>query len=416
MGAFGRFLGRAAPRLARGAKNFFGGVRQGAAGSGAGATQQTLPGVTAGSSGALGQAYARGAASRAARTSGKTPVMQRAAEFAGKRPVISAIAAAVPVGFAGSSIYNRVAGPSGADVAELLGTSPSAAGTGTGPGGMSIEDQLALMEMSNQRTRDALAGMSSDTSVRDRIMQDLTAAQGAGEAYVGARAPALRREFEQYGAETGQQADMLRRLAEAASGTISGTAEEGASDVEEMLYSSPPASAVSGLAPLPSYLSDIPDVARAEGDIASRSALRDLMGSADTMQFAADQAGRYGAGYSGELADEMALQQMALSAAASGAIRDDEAGLRNLSRQMQLEQAGQMGQMEFSLRMDKAASAKQDEQILQRVLANADRLDELAIEWENLGTERQALLAQQGIDFRRFVIERQKEALGIVGG
>lgn len=415
MGAFGRFLTRAVPRAIGGARNFFGGLRQAASGTaGAGATQATLPGMVAPAAGGA----ARSGSILLGTLGGQGGVARNILPAVGNilRATPGGLLGVGALGLAGSSIYNRVAGPSGSDVAELLATSPSASGTGAGPGGMSIENQLALMEMANQRTRDALAGMAADTSVSDRIRQDLAAAQAAGEAYVGARAPAVRREFEQYGAETAQQADMLRRLAEAASGTISGTAEEGASDVEEMLYSAPPASAVSGLAPLPSYLSDIPDVARAEGDIAARSALRDLMGSADAVQFAADQARRYGAGYAGEMADEMALQQMALDAAARAAIRQDEAELRNLSRQMELEQAGQLGQMEFTLRMDEAARAQQEEQILQSLLSNPDRLDELAVEWENLGADRQALLQAQGIDFRRFAIQRELERLGALGG
>jgi hypothetical protein len=277
---------------------------------------------------------------------------------------------------------------------------------------MSIEEQLALMDLANQRTRDVLAGMQSDTSSRDRINEDLARAQALGQAYVGARAPAVREEFGRYGAETAAQADALRQLAEAASGTISGISEQGASDVESMLYDSAPASEVSGLTPLPSYLSDIPAVGRAEGDIAAQGALRNLMGSADTMQFAADQAQRYGAGYAGEMTDEMALQQMALDAAARQMARGEEADLRSISRQIELEQAGQRGQMEFGLRMDEAARRQQDEQILQAVLSDATVLDNIVREWEDLDADRKALLAQQGIDFRAFVIQRGRAVLG----
>lgn len=409
---FLRMLGRSAPRAVRGVRDFFGGLRQGSAAAGAGATkaaQATLPNMPAATAAApragsvlLGTFGGRGGAAR------QIPSM--AANVLRRTP--GGLLGVGALGLAGSSIYNRINPPEAPDIAGMLGTSGTSAGTGAGPGGMSIEEQLALMDMANQRTRDVLAGMQADTSSRDRINEDLARAQALGEAYVGARAPAMREEFGSYGEETAAQADALRRLAEAASGTISGVAEEGAADVEQMLYGSPAASEVSGLTPLPSYLSDVPAVARAEGDIAAQSALRDLMGSADAMQFAADQAQRYGAGYAGELADDVALQQMALDAAARQQIRAEEAGLRNLARQLELEQAGQRGQMEFNLRMEEAAREQQDELVLQTVLANTEVLDEIVREWEALDADRKALLAQQGIDFRRFAIERGRAALG----
>ena len=307
----------------------------------------------------------------------------------------------------GSALYNRFNKPDQDALLELLG--PSSVGSGSAGIGSA---ELDLMERSNQRQREVVDRILNDTTYQEGIQNILNQARESGTQYVEAKAPALRREFEQYGSDVASQAEALRRLAAATSGEISGGGEAAAADIEGMLYGGEPVSGVSGLTPVSSALADMPAAVRQDAGTAAQAALRDLSSSAEARQFAADQAAQYGAGYAGEMGDEMALQMMALDRLAQQQMFGEQSRRRGLADEFELEQARQLGQMEFQTGMESIAETREKEDVVRRAIASG-KVNEYVREWQSLNAQQLALLMSSGVDFREYVFLR--ESGGISG-
>jgi hypothetical protein len=184
-------------------------------------------------------------------------------------------------------------------------------------------------ELTNMMTEAYMQPYRREVAAVDPVLQQLLEAQYGPVreelTNLGARgAGAVEEGYADYAARAAAEAAALENLAAQVEGSVAGAGGAGAAAMEDVLYGGGmDVSDTSGLAPVAGYLADMPGDTRAAAAGAGADARRNLELDAQGFVRDADLMSQMGPAYSRQLADQVAMENLALQRMQSAAITED---------------------------------------------------------------------------------------------
>lgn len=278
--------------------------------------------------------------------------------------------------------------------------------------------RLEDFDAMQQSYRDALNQVLGDDSFAERERQKSEQIASAMGGWGSARAQGIEESYGRLAEEQDASVAAIEQIAGLAEEVFGEDNESTRAAVTEALYGDA-ATEASGLAPISGAAADMPGQFAAEGDIAAREALANILGEASGSRFAADTAQRYGQAYADQLRDQIAMEQFGMQSQSQAAINAELARREQLAQGLEVDMLG----MRSGIDVETQQAVREEQNIRRQVLTEVAQSPSLqsrySREWNKVirDTELAALWRAQGVEtFEDFVVAKRLSDLNSAQG